>query len=295
MTQPASLLNWKRINTLIDMALEEDLGEAGDTTTKAVIPADVTASAVLLAKEELVCAGLEIAKQVFHAVDPELKWTPFVKDGDRCPKGTLLAKADGKAQSLLTAERTVLNFLQRLCGVATVSRRYAEAVGDSGKTQILDTRKTTPGWRNLEKYAVAIGGATNHRIGLFDRIMIKDNHREIAGFEGNDGITRSVKRARERYPQLEVQVEADTLEQLREAVEAGADYVLLDNMTDIEMAEAVKIASGKTKLEASGGITLPRIAEIAKLGVDFISAGALTHSVKASDISLDVIPSDRHE
>lgn len=281
-------IDWKRVDTLIAMALEEDLGDLGDTTTLAVIPAEVTATAVLLAKEDLICAGLTVAERVFKAVDPTLEWMPQSKDGEPAAKGTILAKVHGKAQSLLTAERTVLNFLQRLCGVATVSARYVTAVGEE-KSQILDTRKTTPGWRNLEKYAVAVGGATNHRIGLFDRIMIKDNHREIAGLEGNDGITRSVKRARETYPQLEIEVEADTLEQVREAVDAGAEYVLLDNMTNDEMAEAVAIAAGRTKLEASGGITLPRIAEIAKLGVDFISAGALTHSVKSADISLDII------
>jgi nicotinate-nucleotide pyrophosphorylase (carboxylating) len=153
---------------------------------------------------------------------------------------------------------------------------------------VLDTRKTTPGWRNLEKYAVAAGGASNHRIGLYDRIMIKDNHRELAGMEGEKGITRSVLRAREKYPELEIEVEADNLDEVREAVESGAEYILLDNMTDALMAEAVKINAGRAKLEASGGITLERIPRIGKIGVDFVSVGALTHSVKAADISMEI-------
>lgn len=287
-TVPA--IDWKRVDLLISMALDEDLDGAGDTTTLAVIPSTARASAVLLAKEDLVCAGLDVARRVFLSLDPSIQWTAYISDGEHCVKGAHLAQAEGAAQSILTAERTVLNFLQRLCGIATVSARYAAAAGEGSRTLILDTRKTTPGWRNLEKYAVAVGGATNHRIGLFDRIMIKDNHREIAGFEGEGGIARSVRRAREAYPQLEIEVEADTLEQVREAVMAGADYVLLDNMSTPEMAEAVVLADGKSRLEASGGITLSRIPEIAAVGVDFISVGALTHSVKSADISLDVIP-----
>jgi nicotinate-nucleotide pyrophosphorylase (carboxylating) len=181
-----------------------------------------------------------------------------------------------------------LNFLQRLTGVATESARYANAVAGTGCV-ILDTRKTTPGWRNLEKYAVATGGATNHRIGLYDRVMIKDNHRELAGLDGPNGITRSVEKSKHAFPELEVEVEADTLEQVLEAAAAGADYILLDNMTDDEMLKAVSINAGRSKLEASGGITFERIAKIATLGVDFISVGALTHSVKAADISMETV------
>ena len=176
--------------------------------------------------------------------------------------------------------------MQRLSGVATASNRYQAAAGDS--CRILDTRKTTPGWRNLEKYAVAVGGASNHRIGLYDRIMIKDNHRELAGLEGAGGIIRSVQRARKMYPALEIEVEVDSLSELAEAVESGAEYILLDNMTDEQMTEAVAFVKGRAKLEASGGITLARIPSAAKTGVDFISAGALTHSVKSSDISMDI-------
>lgn len=201
-----------------------------------------------------------------------------------------MAEVRGNARALLTGERTALNFLQRLCGVATASKRYQDAADAAGaKCRILDTRKTTPGWRNLEKYAVATGGAFNHRIGLFDRVMIKDNHRELAGLEGAGGIKRSVERARAQYPNLEVEVEVDSLSELDEALESRAEYILLDNMSDEMMAEAVRRVNGRAKLEASGGITLARIPSAAKTGVDFISAGALTHSVKSSDISMDIV------
>ncbi|MEI8080030.1 MAG: carboxylating nicotinate-nucleotide diphosphorylase, partial [bacterium] len=188
---------------------------------------------------------------------------------------------------LLTGERTALNFIQRLSGIATMSRKYVDAVGVYS-TRILDTRKTTPGLRLLEKYAVKTGGATNHRIGLYDRIMIKDNHRELATLEGPGGITRAVKASRKQYPNLEIEVEADTLDDVKEAVEAGVEYILLDNMPDQEMREAVKLIRGRSMTEASGGITLERIPAIAALGVDFISVGALTHSVRSVDIGLDI-------
>ncbi len=280
-------IDWTRVDKLIALALEEDLGDRGDTTTDSVIPANISATAIFIAKTDCVAAGLDVAARVFTAIDGRCGWNSKVNDGDFCPKGTVMAEVHGPARSLLTGERTSLNFLQRLCGVATVSHRYAEAVAGTA-AKILDTRKTTPGWRNLEKYAVAAGGASNHRIGLFDRVMIKDNHRELAGLEGEKGITRSVQRARAMFPDLEVEVEADTLDEVREAVECGAEYILLDNMTNDQMAEAVKINNGRSKLEASGNITLERLASIAALGVDFISAGALTHSVKAADISMDI-------
>jgi len=280
-------IDFHRVDKLIRLALEEDLGDRGDTTTTAVITGHTKATAVLICKQDGVIAGLDVAYRVFAKLDPGCIWTPKVKDGDFCTKGTVIGEVSGEAAALLTAERTALNFLQRLCGVATTAHRYAEAIAGT-KTEILDTRKTTPGWRNLEKYAVAAGGASNHRIGLYDRIMIKDNHRELAGLEGEKGITRSVERARAMFPDLEIEVEADRLDEVKEAIEAGADYVLLDNMTNEQMAEAVKINAGRTKLEASGNITLERLPSIAALGVDYISAGALTHSVKALDISLDI-------
>lgn len=279
-------IDWKRTDALIALALEEDLGDAGDVTTDSVIPDDLITDAVFLAKEDLVCAGLPVAERLFHTLDASLQWEPLVREGDFCPKGTLMARVHGSARKLLTGERTALNFLQRLCGVATAAKKYQDAAGSS--CRILDTRKTTPGWRNLEKYAVAVGGAFNHRIGLYDRVMIKDNHRELAGLEGSGGILRSVERARKLHPDLEVEVEVDSLSELAEAVKSGAEYILLDNMSDEMMAEAVKFVAGRAKLEASGGITLARIPSAAKTGVDFISAGALTHSVKSSDISMDI-------
>lgn len=279
-------LDWKRINILINLALEEDIG-CGDATSLSVIPKNLTAEAVLICKEDCVCAGLPVAEAVFKAINKNIGFTPKVREGRRCRKGTVMAVVKGNARSLLTAERTVLNFFQRLCGVATISAKFADAA-KGFKTEILDTRKTTPGWRNLEKYAVSIGGASNHRIGLYDRIMIKDNHRELAGMEGPGGIRRSVDKARKAYPKLEIEVEADSLDEVRESAEAGADYILLDNMDNQTMAKAIKINAGRAKLEASGGITLDRIPSIAKLGVDYISAGALTHSAKSIDISMDI-------
>lgn len=282
-------IDMTRVETLIMLALEEDLSDVGDTTSISVIGPEMQAKALLRCKEDLICAGLPVAEQVFKTVSPDLKFKALVTEGTKCQIGDVLAEITGEAEALLTAERTALNFLQRLCGIATTSGRYAATLADS-KTEVLDTRKTTPGWRNLEKYAVAVGGASNHRIGLYDRIMIKDNHREMAGLEGEGGITRSVQRARDMFPKLEVEVEADTLEEVKEAVEAGADYILLDNMTNEQMAEAVKINGGRSKLEASGGITIERLPSIGTIGVDYVSVGALTHSVKASDISMEIVP-----
>jgi len=279
-------IDWKRADILIQLALEEDLGDLGDTTTNSVIPADLKTTAVLIAKEDLICAGLPVAERLFHTLDPDVVFTAMVKEGEACPRGTIMAEISGPARVLLTGERTALNFLQRLCGVATASHKYQELAGNRAK--ILDTRKTTPGWRNLEKYAVAIGGAFNHRIGLYDRIMIKDNHRELAGMEGKGGILRSVRRAREMYPQLEVEVEVDSLDELDEALLSGAEYILLDNMDNEQVVKAVGIARNKARLEASGNVTLGRIPSLSETGVDFISSGALTHSVKSSDISMDI-------
>jgi len=279
-------IDWKRADILIQLALEEDLGDLGDTTTNSVIPADLKATAVLIAKEDLVCAGLPVAERLFHTLDPDIVFSAKVGEGETCPRGTIMAEISGPARALLTGERTALNFLQRLCGVATASHKYQELAGDRAK--ILDTRKTTPGWRNLEKYAVAVGGAFNHRIGLYDRIMIKDNHRELAGMEGKGGILRSVRRAREMYPQLEVEVEVDSLDELDEALLSGAEYILLDNMDNEQVVKAVGIARNKARLEASGNVTLGRIPSLSETGVDYISSGALTHSVKSSDISMDI-------
>ena len=282
-------LDMQRVNLLIDLALEEDLADRGDTTSKSVIPADARAKGVLYAKSDCVLAGLAVAEAVFKQLDPACDFKYILHDGDRCPAKTVIAEITGNAVAMLTAERTALNFIQRLCGVATMAHNYADCVKDYAM-QILDTRKTTPGWRNLEKYAVAVGGASNHRIGLYDRIMIKDNHREMAGMEGPGGILRSVERARAMYPDLEIEVEVDTLEELNEALQSGCEYILLDNMSTETMAEAVRRNQGRAKLEASGNITIERLKEIAAAGVDFASSGALTHSVKSSDISLDITP-----
>jgi len=279
---------WSRADLLIELALNEDLDSAGDVTTYAVVPEQATARAVLRCKEpSMVLAGIEVAEHVFKTVDPKLQFHALKNDGDTCAYGELLAEITGPARGILVAERTALNFLQRLCGVATTAAKYAKAL-ENTDTRILDTRKTTPGYRNLEKYAVAVGGATNHRIGLYDQVMIKDNHREMAAMEGAGGIVRSVRRAREQHPDLLIEVEADNLDEVREALEAGADCIMLDNMSDETMAEAVKLVGNRAKLEASGGITLERLPRIGKLGVDFVSSGALTHSVKAADISLDI-------
>lgn len=280
-------IDWERVDALIRMALDEDLGDRGDTTTVAVIDESLHVNAVFLAKEDCVCAGLCVAERLMKTVDPAIEWESVVKEGDFCPKGTVMARLKGSARSLLTGERTALNFVQRLCGVATAAHKYQQAAG--GRCAILDTRKTTPGYRNLEKYAVAVGGASNHRIGLYDRIMIKDNHRELAGLGGTGGILRSVERARKMYPGLEVEVEIDSLAELPEALESKAEYILLDNMSTADMAEAVRMTNHRAKLEASGNMTLARIPEVAATGVDYISSGALTHSVKSADISMDII------
>ena len=271
---------------VVRMALAEDVG-SGDATTLAVVPEHLVTTALMQTREACVCAGLPVAEAVFRELDPNVRFVALVTEGQFCKPGTVLAKITGQARALLTGERTALNFIQRLSGIATMSRKYVDAVGVYS-TRILDTRKTTPGLRLLEKYAVKTGGATNHRIGLYDRIMIKDNHRELATLEGPGGITRAVKASRKQYPNLEIEVEADTLDDVKEAVEAGVEYILLDNMPDQEMREAVKLIRGRSMTEASGGITLERIPAIAALGVDFISVGALTHSVRSVDIGLDI-------
>lgn len=288
MSAVGTLIDWARVDLLIDLALQEDLDTTGDVTTDSVVPVETLATAVLLCKEpQMVLAGLGVAERVFKKVEPRLEFTAMKQDGDTCERGEILAQISGPARGILTAERTALNFLQRLCGIATISAKYAQALAGS-KTVILDTRKTTPGYRNLEKYAVAVGGATNHRIGLFDRVMIKDNHRELSALEGPGGITRAVQRARAQHPELEIEVETDSLEEVKEAASLNVEYILLDNMSDEMMAEAVKLVAGRAKLEASGGITLERLPRLGKIGVDFVSSGALTHSVKSADISLDI-------
>ena len=281
-------IDWQRVDVLIDLAVSEDLGDRGDTTTIACVPESAKSRAVLLCKEdEMILAGIAVAERVFKKIDPALEFEALKTDGDLCVRGEKLAVISGSARAILTAERTALNFIQRLCGVATMSYFYSRELANSNCV-VLDTRKTTPGYRNLEKYAVSVGGATNHRIGLYDRIMIKDNHRELAAIEGDGAITRAVERARKAYPELEIEVEADCLEEVAEAAETGVEYIMLDNMDNETMKKAVEIVNGRARLEASGGITIERLKSIGEIGVDFVSSGALTHSVKAADISLDI-------
>ncbi|HOI47827.1 MAG TPA: carboxylating nicotinate-nucleotide diphosphorylase [Prolixibacteraceae bacterium] len=264
---------------LIDLALAEDVGP-GDVTTENLIPAGTRRNACMVAKADGVVAGLEIARMVFHRLDPQLTWTPKVEDGSVVKKGDLIVEFSATYRALLTGERTALNFLQRLSGIATTSNRYAAEVKNSN-CQILDTRKTLPGFRLLDKYAVRTGGATNHRTGLYDMVMIKDNHIAVAG-----GIPKAVEAIRARVsPSIQVEVETTTLEQVKQALAAGADVIMLDNMDNVTMQEAVKLIGGKAKTEASGNMTLERLREVAATGVDYISIGALTHSVQALDIS----------
>jgi nicotinate-nucleotide pyrophosphorylase (carboxylating) len=275
------------LNVLIDLALAEDLGEAGDVTTRATIPEGQPGKAVFVARTAGVLAGLEAAKRVCQRVDPKLIFLPSFVDGDSLKKGDSIATVEGPMRSILSAERTALNFLQRLSGVATLTRQFVDAVAGL-PTKILDTRKTTPGWRQVEKYAVRMGGGTNHRIGLFDMVLIKDNH--IAAVGGD--ITAAIRHAREQFPRLPVECEVESLQQLEIALVAKPEIVLLDNMSVEQMREAVARRNGIARgvqLEASGGVNLPTVRAIAETGVDRISVGALTHSAKALDIALDYL------
>ena len=264
-------------------ALAEDLGAAGDITTAATVPADASARGQFLIKADCVLAGLEVAFEAFRILEPAVQISVRKPDGERCAPGDIVAEVAGSARTLLVAERTALNFLQRLSGIATITRRFVEAA--AGKIIVLDTRKTTPGLRVLEKYAVRAGGATNHRVGLFDAILIKDNHIRIAG-----GVTAAVCAARARQPGLPIEVEAETLEQVDEALAAGVQTILVDNMDTAGIREAVKRSAGRAKIEISGGVTLDRVPELAATGADFVSAGALTHSAQAVDISFEIEP-----
>jgi len=286
MSQNLPKLDWNRINKLIELAIDEDI-KTGDVTSLSVVPENVKTEARFVTREDCICAGLPIAEAVFKKLDSKIVWVPHCNEGDVLKSRACMATVTGNARAILTGERTALNFLQRLCGIATITKKYVNAVNGTS-TKILDTRKTTPAWRNLEKYAVTAGGGTNHRIGLYDRIMIKDNHRYLAGLRGSNGLIAAIRRARAMYPNLEIEVEVDNLDEFKIVLKESPEYILLDNMNNEQMKEAVKLNSGKVKLEASGGITLERIPYIAKLGVDFISVGALTHSVKAVDISLEM-------
>jgi nicotinate-nucleotide pyrophosphorylase (carboxylating) len=270
------------VSEIIARALAEDVG-SGDVTTAATVSPDARARAVITQKAPGVVFGLDVAEQVFRTLDPQVLLERLGPEGTWREGGTVL-QAQGSARGLLTAERTALNFLQRLSGVATLTARCALAVQGTG-ARILDTRKTTPGLRALEKAAVAAGGGTNHRAGLYDAILIKENHAALAG-----GVGEAVRRARAYAPELEIEVECRTLEEVGEALEAGAPRILLDNMDPEGLREAARYVAGRASLEASGGVTLATLGEIAGTGVDFISVGALTHSAPALDLSLILEP-----
>jgi nicotinate-nucleotide pyrophosphorylase (carboxylating) len=267
---------------VVARALAEDLGD-GDVTTAATVPAQTRARAVIRQKAPGVIYGLDVAERVFRSLDPEAGFAREVAEGVWRESGEVL-RIEGRARALLSGERTALNFLQRLSGVATMAARAVQAVSGTGAV-ILDTRKTTPGLRALEKAAVAAGGATNHRAGLYDAILIKENHSALAG-----GVGAAVRRAREQAPDLPLEVECRDLAEVDEALEARASWLLLDNMSPVELRRAVEHVGGRAELEASGGVTLQTLREVASTGVDFVSVGALTHSAPALDLSLLLTP-----
>ncbi|RYD19337.1 MAG: carboxylating nicotinate-nucleotide diphosphorylase [Verrucomicrobiaceae bacterium] len=272
--------------TLIELALAEDIG-TGDVTSRYFIPEDRRACAFVAVRNDGVVSGVELAAKVFATVDPELDVEILIQDGSKVAAGALLIRVEGSARSILTAERTALNFLQRLSGVATLTARHMEQVKGTN-ARILDTRKTTPGYRFLEKQAVVHGGGTNHRIGLYDRAMVKDNH--LAAEGGAEALQQAINTLKADLPDVEIELEADNLEQVQTFLNMeGIDYILLDNMPPEQLAEAVALRGdrGRPQFEASGGITLKALKEIAKTGVDFISVGALTHSAPSLDIGLD--------
>lgn len=273
------------IRRAIRAVLAEDLG-SGDVTTLATVPAAAKSVALMRAREPLVVVGIQFAEIAFKQLSPKIKIKKLARDGQRVKAGDALLKISGSSRALLSAERVALNFVQRLSGVATATAQFADAI-KSTRAKILDTRKTTPGWRRFEKYAVACGGGKNHRIGLFDMVLIKDNHLVALRNEKPNAIAAAVARARKKFPKLKVEVEADTLAQVAQAADAGADIILLDNMTPAQLRQAVKIVRGRAKTEASGGVNLKTVRNIAETGVDFISVGAITHSARAVDIGLD--------
>jgi nicotinate-nucleotide pyrophosphorylase (carboxylating) len=267
---------------LVARALAEDIG-TGDVTTEATVDPALQARGVFLAKSACVLAGLDVAFETFRQLQPDCQAEAFHRDGDAVAPGTIVAEVRARARTLLTGERTALNFLQRLAGVATLTRRFVEAAG--GRITILDTRKTTPTFRALEKYAVAAGGGTNHRIGLYDAVLIKDNHVRLAG-----GVAAAVARTRALAPGLTVEIEAQSLDEVDQALAAGADIVLVDNLPVDAIKAATARARGRAKVEISGGVTLDRIPELALTGADYVSVGALTHSAPAVDISFEIEP-----
>ena len=276
-------LNWSDVEKIIDLALEEDIGK-GDLTTELLFPENIKCEAVIKCKENGVLAGLPIAKAVFEKLDSSVELSGNKNDGDSIQVGEVIVTIKGSQKNILTGERLALNILQRLSGIATITSKYVEAV-EGCNVKILDTRKTIPGIRVLNKYAVSVGGGHNHRMGLFDGILIKDNHIKLAG-----SIKNAVKTIKSKInSEYKIEVETSNIKQVAEALGAGADIIMLDNMSDSLMKEAVALIGKNALIEASGGITLNRVRKVAELGVDFISIGALTHSAQALDISLDMI------
>ena len=282
MTQRMSSSLPSAISQYIERALDEDIG-TGDVTTDTIVPAGASLKGRIVAKQDGVVAGLEVAKQVMLALSEHVAFVAHVADGSRSTGGTVLADLEGPARALLTGERTALNFLGRMSGIATLTRQFVDAVS-STKAVILDTRKTAPGLRLTDKLAVRLGGGQNHRTGLFDMVLIKDNHIDFAG-----SITAAVERVRASGTQLEIEVETRTLDNVREALALGVERILLDNMSVETMREAVSICDGRAKLEASGNVTLANVLEVAGTGVDYISVGALTHSPVVFDVSLEFV------
>jgi len=282
------MLDLEAAGRCVRRALEEDLGD-GDVTSRAVVPESARAVGRFVAREPLVLAGLPVAREVFRRVDASVAFEPQAEDGTACAAGAVLAVVRGAARPILAGERTALNFVQRLSGIATVTRALVDRVQGS-RLQISDTRKTAPGLRVLDKYAVEVGGGTNHRIGLFDAWLIKDNHWRIAG-----GIGAALRRARAALggrpaPGLGLEIEVGTVEEAEEAIDAGADALLLDNMDEATLQRAVEAARGRVFLEVSGNVGADRLPALARLGVDRVSIGALTHSVRAVDIALEIEP-----
>ena len=273
------------INKLLDLGIEEDIN-TGDITTESIIPESMNAAATMTAKQDGVISGLEIVKMVYDRFQSDVVFTPYFKDGDAVKKGDVILKVEATYPTLLRGERLSLNIFQRMCGIATETAKYVKELADT-HTELLDTRKTAPGLRVLDKLAVKHGGGTNHRMGLYDMAMIKDNHIKMAG-----GITKAVEQVRSRIAEgIKIEVEATCLAEVQEAVAAGADIIMFDNMTNEAMTEAaayIKSTGKPIKTEASGNMSIPRLKEVAATGVDYISVGALTHTVKAMDISMNI-------
>ncbi|HAB16522.1 MAG TPA: carboxylating nicotinate-nucleotide diphosphorylase [Verrucomicrobiales bacterium] len=284
---PVIRLDPNEVREAVRRALAEDVG-SGDVTTLACVPPEATARAVLRARESLVLAGLQFAETAFQELSPNLRLVRKAEDGQRLEPDQVVIEVSGQARAILTAERVALNFVQRLSGVATATARFVAAINGT-HANILDTRKTTPGWRSFEKYAVACGGGTNHRLGLFDLVLIKDNHLAALTDAKPNPIAAAVRQARRAWPSLRVEVEADTVEQVEQAATAGADIILLDNMSVENLQRAVQLVAGRAQTEASGGVRLDRVRAIAETGVDFISVGAITHSAPAVDLGLDFL------